>query len=531
MNNKQFISDVYGFKTSEQILDDFFWPVSHKDYLCFYNELQQSIWDLISDEKNDFNNSILRIISTPIVLLITHIVHADMLVTSLKKNDYDLSPAIGSEEVHNPNNLGYNLYEQVWNDVGIDVDNRKYTWDIIQRQPLKNSIKWLLSQYRKKNGMEHVILSTNPLLENFIAKQKISPFRPYPVYWWLGYPQKKLNLTNNQVSYLYKKLVETFYPLYSMYTENLHVLNYIDNVLTHWVTDSVSRLNFLLQNSTASKISNLYTATQGPYGTKLISQAVLLSGGRVHSFAHGQGKFWFNDPRIRNTELLTLGVYHDHTSESARRLRELSFSWKEQSLDRLEIISGRKIPKKHKMTVHKSSVKTVMLIASGYLGDRRQPASIESCTQLNLELRISRLLIDSGFQLLIKVHPKGLGYPKKIYSEVIPEANIVAGWFEQVHEKADAFVFYNFASTALCEAISLTSKPIALIHPVINNIYNQEMDILKKRCKVIMASYDAKNKISFNNESLLKYLAKNEWKISDEIKDKFIYYVPERSRQ
>lgn len=527
MKKKQFISDVYSFKNSEQILDNFFWPVSQKDYLSIYNELQQSIWDLISLEKNDYNNSILRIISTPIVVLITHILHADMMVTLLKKKGYDLAPGLGSENVHNPNNLGYNLYEQVWKDAEIDVDNRKYTWDIIQKQPLKNSIKWILSQYRKKNGMEHVILSTNPLLENFISNQKFTAFRPYPIFWWLGYPQKKLSLTNNQVSNLYKKLLDTFYPLCSKHTNNIHVHNYIDNVLKHWVTDSVSRFNYLLKNSAVNKTSNLYTATQGPYGTKLISQAVLLSGGRVHSFAHGQGKFWFNDPRIRNTELLTLGVYHDHTEECARRLRELSFSWKEQSLDRLEIISDRKIPKIHKTIVHNSEVKIVMLIASGYLGDRRQPASIESCTQLNLELRISKLLINAGFKLLIKVHPKGLGFPKQLYSELIPEAQIVAGWFEQVYEKADAFVFYNFASTAFCEAISLTSKPIALIYPAINNIYSQEMNILKKRCKVIPGSYDAKNKISFNNESLVKYLKKNEWKISEEIKDKFIHYVSE----
>ena len=531
MKKKQFITDVYSFKTSEQILDNFFWPVSNDDYLSVYNALQQSVWDLISDEKNDFNNSILRIISTPIILSLTHIIHADMLVTALKKHGYDMAATLESEDVHNTVNLGFNLYEQLWSDVGINIDNQKHTADTINKNTVKNCIKWLLSQYRKKNGMEHVVLSTNPLLENYIAKQKISSFRPYPIYWWLGYQHQQLNLTNKQVSYLYKKLVKTITPICNKYTKNKHVHNYIDNVMMYWVTDSVSRLNYLLQNKTVSKISNLYTATQGPYGTKLISQAVLLSGGTVHSFAHGQGKFWFNDPRIRNTELLTLGVYHDHTSESARRIKELSFSWKEQSFDRLQIISDRKILKKHKTIVHKSSVKTVMLIASGYMGDRRQPASIESCTQLNLELRISRLLIDSGFRLLIKVHPKGLGYPKKLYSEVIPEAQVVAGWFEQVHEKADAFVFYNFASTAFCEAISLTSKPIALIHPGINNIYSQEMDILKKRCKVITTSYDDKNKISFDNESLLKYLSKNEWKISEEIKDKFIRYVPERNRQ
>ena len=100
-----------------------------------------------------------------------------MMVTLLKKKGYDLAPGLGSENVHNPNNLGYNLYEQVWKDAEIDVDNRKYTWDIIQKQPLKNSIKWILSQYRKKNGMEHVILSTNPLLENFISKLFFCPSR------------------------------------------------------------------------------------------------------------------------------------------------------------------------------------------------------------------------------------------------------------------------------------------------------------------------------------------------------------------
>ena len=79
------------------------------------------------------------------------------------------------------------------------------------------------------NGLDQESISSEPNTVN--SNQKFKPFRPYPIFWWLGYSQKKLSLTNNQVSNLYKKLLDTLYPLCSKHTNNIHVHNYIDNVM------------------------------------------------------------------------------------------------------------------------------------------------------------------------------------------------------------------------------------------------------------------------------------------------------------
>jgi len=520
---KEFISDVYGFSNKEEILDNFFWPVSHDEYLKIYNHVQHSMWKMIEDESDRFNVAILRIISTPITLFIVHILHADMVCSRVKEKNMDFKSVVGSSNVHNIDNLGYNLYEQVWQDNGVVFDNRKYS--LSNKGLVRNCAKWLISQYRKTNGVSDTVVTLNPLLEQYILKNNISCFKPYPTYWWSGYKRGSSNSKHE----LFKRLSNVLSPLCQTYSKNQHVYNYINNVLDHWVSDSVSRLDYLLSGKLVDGISNLYTGTQGSYMAKLISQAVLMNGGEVHSFAHGQGKFWFDDPRIRNTELLTLGTYHDHTQQAAERLRSLSSSWREQDHENLKIISNYSNKMDCKIVEHRSKVRKVMLVGSGYMGDRRQPTSIESCTQLNLELRLARKLIDSGYELLIKVHPKGIGYPKGLYRDVLPEAKVTAGWFEEVYSQADAFVFYNFASTAFCEAISLTSKPIVLVHPGVQSILEVEMNILKNRCEVIPTSFDENNKIVFDYDLISNYLSKGVWAVSDEIKVKYINYMSDRA--
>jgi len=124
--------------------------------------------------------------------------------------------------------------------------------------------------------------------------------------------------------------------------------------------------------------------------------------------------------------------------------------------------------------------------------------------QLDLELRLARMLKKSGHEVIYKAHPTTKDEVKGIFDGIVD--NIIFDPFETVFKSTDSFVFGNSMSTTFGFAIG-TTKPIYLID-IKGTKWNQEAyDLLKKRCVMVPAQFDHQNRIQFDEELLASKLS------------------------
>jgi hypothetical protein len=123
--------------------------------------------------------------------------------------------------------------------------------------------------------------------------------------------------------------------------------------------------------------------------------------------------------------------------------------------------------------------------------------------QLELEIRLARLLRQRGFEVLYKVHPEVPQPASTIMSslgcEVLPQP------LNQVIDRADAFIIKYSASTTFVPLL-LTDAPIYFIdveRPLWKPDYHQ---LLCKRCVVLDAHEDDSGRVVFDEQMLLERL-------------------------
>lgn len=124
--------------------------------------------------------------------------------------------------------------------------------------------------------------------------------------------------------------------------------------------------------------------------------------------------------------------------------------------------------------------------------------------QLELEIRLARLLIRGGFEVLYKVHPERPQPVSSIMSSI--GCRVVPERFEQVADMADAIVVkYIFSSTF--PTVLASDRPVYLIdteRALWNPAYR---DLLARRCTIIPAAVEADGRIGFDEQALLTGLA------------------------
>lgn len=120
--------------------------------------------------------------------------------------------------------------------------------------------------------------------------------------------------------------------------------------------------------------------------------------------------------------------------------------------------------------------------------------------KLDLELRIIRTLRASGIKVLYRPHPATEHLMSKVMASEADE--ILLQPFEAVYQQADALLLtYPLTTTfgfALC-----SEKPIILIDMEGEAWYQDIYRLIKKRCALVTAKFDERNRVSFKAQDLL----------------------------
>lgn len=176
----------------------------------------------------------------------------------------------------------------------------------------------------------------------------------------------------------------------------------------------------------------------------------------------------------------------------------------------------------HAQAAPPSRVAKVMLVGFPLAPWRKpQGSALFWPIQLDLELRLARLLKGAGYTVLYKAHPDRLREIENVFDGM---AKVIKAPFEQVVEMADAFVFPVIRTTAFNFGLC-TSKPVVglLMGDEYPPPLPAPMALLKKRCHLVYTRFDERNRVIFPAREVLEALAKKPVAPNPEFVEKYLF--------
>lgn len=239
---------------------------------------------------------------------------------------------------------------------------------------------------------------------------------------------------------------------------------------------------------------------------KTIALSMRRRGCRIIGFNHGNemGNFW--DPVVSYNEYSHCDEYVCATSKSAESRATQYSRWKIRGFEGTRFVSVntsfyQRLVEKGRREPFPRKVKSVMIM--GYpMNARRYPYSSGDffLFQLDLELRVARLLKREGYEVLYKLHPDRKKEVEGIFDGIVDR--ILVEPFESVYSRADSYFFGCITTSTFGFALCL-NKPICVID-LKSKMWNPEAyELLSRRCIMLPACFDETNRIQFSEKHLL----------------------------
>ncbi len=246
---------------------------------------------------------------------------------------------------------------------------------------------------------------------------------------------------------------------------------------------------------------------------KIIALAVQSRGGEVVGFSHGNDVGNLNRRLQGYIEYSHCNIYICPT-ERSKKLRQIEYdanklsNYRKTQFQSIDLKLYKDIFDLNKIEQPVDYVRTVMIIGYPMNTIRYQYSAGDFFYfQLDLELRLATLLKKKGFKVIYKAHPDNIDKIKGIFDEIVDE--VLVEPFEQVYQLADAFFFGCLTSTTFGFAVN-TNRPIYLFDIEGMQWNSGVYELIQRRCSIIPASFDELNRITFNQNFLIKKLSEKQ---------------------
>lgn len=496
--------------------EEFFWPISYEQLMVIETEIKQVINHVIDENKNDYISDLL-VINYKIFMDYSNLFYSLLVLKALKQQN--LTPMYGTDSVSFKGLL----------ETGIPLRTHLQI-------PSSLKVK-ALSNYYSKAGLTKRHLGLIPPLSFLFSKMSFNTNLPCgytPNLNHFGFNYIKTQL-HGQV-----KLIDNNTLLHHLRPKPLTKKhrNYLEDITENMVTQlclisvkyglnlSHPQKQYLyditFEALTKSKIYldsfNLYMSSQKPlailtganasYFSRMLSVAVRNNGGSVKNFQHGEPLI-YNWDRYAWAELACTDEFYTYSENTAEVLKNVNIKYKPLKENSVQIKSTETklfsdIYKNKVIEPLPDSVKKVMIVPKSFEPDNEvaQGLSFSSPMQLDWELRILDSLKEAGFNVLYKKHPSRGNLAVDFYSGI----QTIYEPFEDVLHRADAYVLYCTRTTTLGQMLS-TNKPIIYIDGGWEHIPAVMQKSFAKRCKIIKAHFDERNRLIFNKEHLIEALS------------------------
>jgi hypothetical protein len=271
---------------------------------------------------------------------------------------------------------------------------------------------------------------------------------------------------------------------------------------------------------------SLFLSSGGVHFNRMLATAARSVGATVTGFAHGEPVVYDFDKYAWN-ELSTVDHFVTWQGESANLMTRLlcrfpPLNGNRVTIESAETDSFRRIWRYERRKVIPKTIKTVMFVANGFsprgiVGGIGLPELI----QLDWELRVVGILRQAGYRVIYKSHPER-ELMDRIVGEFFDVVAVVRDRFEDVLDKADAFVFCYTRSTTLGAALC-TNKPIIYIDGGWEKWLPEMREPFARRCRIVQATFDDRNRLIFDEEKLLDALAQKPVEPNTEFIEKYMF--------
>ncbi len=283
---------------------------------------------------------------------------------------------------------------------------------------------------------------------------------------------------------------------------------------------------FTMEKKFASKAPwHILGSTQGTYFYRLISLVNAKFGGKITGFNHGNDVARNRDYRA---ELSIPNEFVTYTNESVRLINKCNRIFKTFNNNRPRIVSLEtdmfyNLWRLNQQMPIPSKIKRVMIISSFYKVDGNLGLGFPDLMNLDMEIRLIRILTKLGYKVIYKAHPDGCNKWINFNDYFGHNVNVIREPFEQVIDKADAILFYYTGTTTFTWALC-SNKPVILVYCEFGHrISDEAFELIKKRCRVISGGLDERNRFSFDEEELLEALARKPEEPNTEFIEKYMF--------
>jgi hypothetical protein len=227
------------------------------------------------------------------------------------------------------------------------------------------------------------------------------------------------------------------------------------------------------------------------------------AGGEVTGFFHGNSYFYEYSPAInRNISLVDhyIAVNAKHKELLQKAAEDFSCGLKTGNIAFIKKSYYKQLFTELQRKKPVNKIKKIMLVGFP-MGDHNYslwPAGY-AFAQLDLELRLGKLLRSNGYYVIYKPHPMTLKDVDGIFEGYADE--VIKPRFEEVFDKADCIMFGNFATSTFGFSLH-TNKPIVLVEVKGNYWYPRAFELIEKRCSVVKAEV-TDGRIVFNEQDVL----------------------------
>ena len=166
-------------------------------------------------------------------------------------------------------------------------------------------------------------------------------------------------------------------------------------------------------------------------------------------------------------------------------------------------------------------IKKVMLVGGKMaLGFYPWVTGSDAYPQIDLSIRLVRLLKSHGYTVLYKPHPVWMRETQYLFKDSVDM--FLMNRFEDEYEKADCIIFGDATSSTFGFSL-LTNKPIVLINIEGNFWYPRVLELLKKRCSVIDSSIDCYGKVILDQKRVIDAVKSSVKNINYDILHEFAF--------
>ncbi len=515
MNSRVYPINITGIKNTgtEKWLENYYVPVTGIEFNSIYGHVSASFLNSIKQHNNDVVYWI-AISNLKIVNTTSQWISEVLRLIRLKERGYEY--VIGTEKVRVPNDIsvfGYEYLSKI-DFIGKVVSSLNF------QEKIKNvlrAIKYNLnpSVFANKNFLTNIpapffsIGCRDSQEAGLYCKQnKISPVQ-LPLLLFANNRCEEVKKESEHDDIL--EFVHRFFVLIKkQFPEiNSQLLRLLEKELEGRFISSLLLFKHNFNAFSRFKPKKLLVTGLGNSIARLFCASYRHAGGEVVGFNHGNNYCYGYHPEtlkllVMVDQYVTVTAGHktllqDTVEKFPSDLRMGSITFIKQSYYKQLFTE-----KQRKKPVNK--IKTIMIVGFPMTGLYYPffPGGY-AYAQLDLELRLGKLLRLNGYYVVYKPHPSTSNDIDAVFEGYANK--VIKDRFEDVMDQVDCIIFGNFATTTFGYSLP-SNKPIVLIDVKGNYWHPRVFGLIKKRCSVV--EVDAvEGRIAFDDQNVLDAIDKS----------------------